>query len=175
MRVGNHLGERLLQGFLDFDPTVSKVVGAQQQGPPDQVVDLHGLALRRHLARKTQQVLDNLLGPLSLVDDDLELAARGLRHPRLLHQQIGEAQDGGQRIVDLVGNSGNQLADRSHLFRLHQLRLQQQFIGDIAHHHDDRVDVAQMVTHGAQVGRKVRRTVFPRHQRQLQVIDLQAE
>ena len=73
-----------------------------------------------NLAGKTQQVLDDLLGSLRLVNDDLELAARGFGHLRLLRQQIGEAQDGRQRIVDLVRDSRNQLTDCGHLFRLHQ-------------------------------------------------------
>ena len=56
-----------------------------------------------------------------------------------------------KRIVHLVRDAGNQLADRRHLLRVHQLRLQHGGIGDVGHHHHDAGDVALLVAHRTQI------------------------
>ena len=72
------------------------------------VIQLQRLSLRRHLPRKAEQVLHDLLGALRLLQNYAQVFARALGHFRIFHQQVGKSQNGRQRIVDLVGYAGNQ-------------------------------------------------------------------
>ena len=84
---------------------------------------------------KLQQILHNLLRPLRLLQNHAQVVARALRKVGILHQQVGETEDGGQRIVHLMRHAGNQLPYRRHFFGMDQFRSQDGGIGHVGHHH----------------------------------------
>ena len=86
----------------DLDPVAVEVIGAQLDSAAQDAVQLHGLALGRHLAGKAEQVLHDLLGALRFLQDDAKVFAGRFRHVGVFHQQVGKAENGRQRIVYLV-------------------------------------------------------------------------
>ena len=55
------------------------------------------------------------------------------RDVRVIEQQMGLAQDGGQRVVDLVGHAGGQLTDRRELLGVNELGLRALELLELAH------------------------------------------
>ena len=86
------------------------------------LVEAHELALRLVLAGEAEQAVHDLVAANGVPDDVVELVAllgvgaRGL-------EQLGEADDGGERVVKLVGDAGDKLADGGKFFALEQLGL----------------------------------------------------
>ena len=117
VRISDDLGQRLVEVLDHLDAVALEVVGAQLHGALQDGIQLHRLALRRHLAGKAEQILHDLLGALRLLQNHPQILARALRNFRILHQQVGKSQNGGERIVDFVGDAGDQLSDRRHLSR----------------------------------------------------------
>ena len=118
--IPHHLGQALIEVLDDLDAVAVEVVGAQLDGTAQDRIQLHGLALRRHLAGEAEQVLHDLLGTLRLLQDDAKVFAGSFGQVGIFHQQIGEAEDRRQRIVDFVGHAGNQLSDSRHFFGMDQ-------------------------------------------------------
>ena len=123
VRVSDHVGQFLIQFLHHLDPVALEVVGPQLHCPPQNSIQLHRLALRRHLPGETQQILHNLLGALRLLQNHPQIFARALRHLLVFHEQIGKTQNRGERIIHLVGDARDQLPDRRHFLRVHQLGL----------------------------------------------------
>ena len=101
------------------DAVAGEVVGAQLHGAPQDGVELHRTALRRHLAGKAEQVLHDLLGALRFLQNHAQVLAGGFRKFGILHQQIGKSENRGQRIIDFVGDAGDQLSDGRHFLGMH--------------------------------------------------------
>ena len=103
----------------DLDPLRPKLVGEQLDGALDDLGDRHLRSLRRALARERQEVADDPNTPLGGVDD-LSRAPdeRGLGHG--LAQQLRLSREHGQRVVQLVGDAGQQRAHGRHLLALQQ-------------------------------------------------------
>jgi len=55
----------------------------------------------------------------------------------LLEQELGKTRNRRQRVVQLVRDAGDELADRGELLALHELCFQRLLLGDILDHHDD--------------------------------------
>ena len=110
---------------------------------------MHRLTLRRHLPRKAKQILNDYARTLRLLQDHAQFFLRGFRNFFILEQQVGEAYDGSQRVIDFVCHAGNQLAKRGHFFGVHQFGVQVGRIGDVGHHDYNAVDVALLVAHRA--------------------------
>ena len=115
----------------------------------DHRVDVDARALARPLARMQQHVLHDRIGALAVLNHLVEIAADGpdqfvglvalglVQAARLdqrsaqfvdqLARQGGEIVDEIERVLDLVGDAGGELAERGELFRLDQpvLRLAQ--------------------------------------------------
>ena len=94
-------------------------------------------------------------------EDRLEAAADRLVERGALRQALGPAEDGGERVVQLVRDTGNRLAERRHFLRLQQLvidvaRLVVQLLAlaDVA---DERLH-AQAAVGGRRVGAAVSST-----------------
>src|SRR5437764_10330613 len=98
----------------NVDAMTVEIVRAQLDRASQDRVQLQSIPLWRHLARETEKVLHDLLGPLRLLQDHAQVLAGCLRQFRIFHQQVGKTQNGRQGIVDLVGDTGNQLAYSSH-------------------------------------------------------------
>jgi hypothetical protein len=67
--VTDDIGQSLIEMFDDFHSVTVEVVRTQLDGAAQDQVELHGIALRRHLAGKAEQVLHDLLGALRLLQD----------------------------------------------------------------------------------------------------------
>ena len=80
--VADHLRQSFLESLDDFDAVVGQIIGPQLQGTLHDPVELHRLTLLWHLARKTQQVLDDQFRALRLLDDDIEIALSLRRETR---------------------------------------------------------------------------------------------
>ena len=100
-----------------------ELIGLQLEDAADLIGQRARPSLRRVVAREQQQVLHDARRPGGLVGDDRESAADVRRHFRTLQQQVGLAEDRRQRIVDLVGDPGGQLADGGELLGVDQLGL----------------------------------------------------
>ena len=108
-----------------------ELVTAQGQGALDNFVQVHRLALRFFPAGKQQQIFDDSSGALGLFKNAPGFLGR-LGVERAAEQQLRIAHDPGERVVELMGDSGNQLAERGHFFGLHQFRLNHPFSGNVA-------------------------------------------
>ncbi len=91
-----------------------EVVRAKLDGAAQNLIELHGVALRRHLPGKAQQILHDLLGALRFLQDDAQIFARRLRNRGIFHQQVGKPENRSERIIHFVRDAGNQLPYRRH-------------------------------------------------------------
>ena len=107
----------------DLDVREPLLVGAQRQRLADDLVEVDHRARGLPLAGKRQQVADDARGALGFAEDDVDAAPR-CSVERLLGEPLGPAQDRRQRVVQLVRDAGNRLAERRHLFRLQQLLIE---------------------------------------------------
>jgi hypothetical protein len=73
VRIANDLGEIAMKVLHNLDAVTGKVVGAQLNGAAQDRVELQGAALRWHLTRETEKVLNDLLGTLGLLQDDVQV------------------------------------------------------------------------------------------------------
>ena len=76
-----------------------------------------------------------------------------------------------KRIVHLMRDSGDKLAQRRHFFGVHQLSLKAGRVSDVGHNNDDTIDMALLVPHGTQAYRKVACGAIPAKKRYLQIVD----
>ena len=135
------------QRFDDGDVRERLLVRAQRQRFADDLVHVDHRARGVALAREGQEVADDLGGALRLAEDGLE-AAPGLIVDRTLRQPLGPGEDGRERVVQLVRDAGDRLAERGELLGLQQLVievarlvLEPLALADVAHQRLD-VDAA---------------------------------
>ena len=166
-------GERqiVVVAFGQLHAVVREIVGPKLQRLLQDGIHPHRFALRRHLPRKAQKILNDHPRALRFLQDHAQFFLGLVGNRRILEQQIGETHNRGQRIVHLVRDAGNELAQRRHFFRVHQFGLQVGGIGDVRHHHDNAVDVALFVPHGAQADRKMPGRAVAAKNRNLQIVD----
>ena len=132
---------------------------------------MRGLALRRHLPREAQQVLHDHARALRLLQDHLQLFFGVVGDCGIFEQQIGKADDRGERIIHFMRDTGNELTQRRHFFRVHQFRLQAGGVGDVRHHHDHAIDFAFFVAHGAEADGKLPGRATAAEEWYLQIIE----
>ena len=152
MGVANHVRQALVEMLHNVNAVAVEIIGAQLDRAAQDRIQLERVALRRHLAGEAQQILHDLLGPLRLLQNHTQIFVRRLRQIRILHQKIGKAEDGRERIIDFMGDAGNQLANGGHLFGMHQFVAKNSRIGDIGEHDDDAGHDSLLVAHRAEVG-----------------------
>ena len=80
---------------------------------------------------------------------------------RLVEHELGAADDRLQRVVDLVRDAGNQLADRREPLAVHELVAQREVFGHVALDADEMRDAAGLVAdRGDRARRRKRRPVL---------------
>ena len=105
-----------------LDAGQAQLGGAQEERLLDDLGQRHRAARRRALAGEEQQPLDDLGHPVALGHDELDGAADlGGWVPR--EHELPVPDHHRERIVELVGDAGDELAHRGELGRLHQLGL----------------------------------------------------
>jgi hypothetical protein len=60
--IAINVGKSFVEVLDNIDAVAVEIVGSQLNGTADNLVQLHGVALRRHLAREAQQILDDGFG-----------------------------------------------------------------------------------------------------------------
>ena len=172
--ISDDRGQGLVEMFDHLNAVTDEVVRTQVDGALQDGVELKREALRRHLAGKAEQVLHDLLGALRFLENHSQIAAGAFGDLGVGQQEVGESEDGGEGIVDFVGDAGDQLSDGRHLFGVEQLGAQHGGVGDVAHDHYDAADPAVFADDGAQIDGELGADAVAAKQGQIEVIDLLA-
>ena len=90
------------------------------------------MAFRRPLAREVEQVGDDPPRAVGLLDEQLGVAPHVLGQALVGAQELAERDDRRERVVQLVRDAGDELADRLHLLGLEQFLLQAMLLGQVA-------------------------------------------
>src|SRR5208337_481460 len=170
--ISDDQGQGLVEAFDHLNAVADEIVRAQVHGALQDGVELHGLALRRHLAGKAEQVLHDLLGALRFLQNHAQIAAGAIGEFGVFHQEVGESEDGGEGIVDFVGDAGDQLSDGRHFLGVQQLGAQQGGVGDVGHDHHDAAHAAVFAADGAEIDGELGAAAVAANQGQIEVIDL---
>ncbi|OPZ59291.1 MAG: hypothetical protein BWY87_01078 [Deltaproteobacteria bacterium ADurb.Bin510] len=85
----------------------------------------------------------HVLGTAGRLEDVLLVAPQGARVAEHGQAHLGVADDGGQHVVEVVGDAAGQRADGLHLLGLHQLLLEFDLVGDVAAQSDEALDLAR--------------------------------
>ena len=120
MRVREDLRQARGERVDDDDVGDALLVGAQRQRLAHDLIEVDHRARALPLAREGQQLAHDLRGALGLVEDHIHAAPRAVVE-RARGQAFGPGEDGGQRVVELVRDARNGLAERGHLLGLQQL------------------------------------------------------
>ena len=126
MRVGEYLRKAGGERIDNRDVRDALIVRPQRERLADDVVQVDHGARGLTFASERQQVAHDSGGALRLAEDGLE-APPGLLvnlRGRPLRQPLGQGQDRRERVVQLVGDAGDRLAERGELFGLQQLVIQ---------------------------------------------------
>ena len=108
-----------------LDPVRHELVAEQDERGVEQRPERGGAALMLLLPREAQQVLARCSTARSASSRmTREGLAQGGRHVGHLGEEVREADDRGERVVEVVRDAGDELADGGHLFRLDELVLQ---------------------------------------------------
>ncbi len=125
---------------------------AEQPLQQDRQVGQH-LAEHQHLraqrlaARERQQLAHQAGGAVGVLLDVHDVLEGRIGRPVVGEQQIGEADDGGQHVVEVVRDAAGELADGLHLLALRELLLQRALLGDVEGIDDHRLLAAGALGH----------------------------
>ena len=144
-QVQNHLlnlftvdeHERQILGvvLVESDVRVHELILSERDGAADDVVDVEGRALGSRSANEREKVADDLGRPVRFRAHQLEVGDRLL--PRFaLEQQLGEPHDCLQRVVQLVGDPRDELADGREPLAVNQLLAHLCLVRDVPLHAD---------------------------------------
>ncbi len=93
-----------------------------------QHVDLYGL---RRVAIERKSAPGDFAKSHHFVEQEFSVAARFFIQRWMPSEKVGQIEDGLQRVVDLVGNTGGEAADCGHAFRLEESRFSKLSVCDI--------------------------------------------
>ena len=93
----------------------------QRQALLHQIAHLYDVFLRTGLPAVSQKILDDVLAPVNIIDDQLKALMVRIIARKPLQDHVGIEKDAGQRIVQFMRNACGKLADGGHLLRLGQL------------------------------------------------------
>ncbi len=126
--VGEDLRQPGRERVEDIDVGHPLFVRAQRERFARHLIDVDHRAGRIPLARERQQATDDAGGALGFAQDGLEPAPDGLVEHRALRQALGPGQDRGKRVVQLVRDAGDRLAQGGHFFGLQELVIEVAFL-----------------------------------------------
>ena len=118
-----------------------EIVAQQQEGRVEEGLQGGGPALVLLLAGEAQQILDDVRCPLGLLLDHRQRLPERRRYVGHLGQIVGEAHHRRERVIQVVRDAGNELADGGHLLRLDQLVLKPATLGLVIEEKDHRGSV----------------------------------
>ena len=120
--VGAQAAGRRIECDLELD-LLADEASQHRFDPRDDLVHLHDLRLEDLPPAEGQELLGQAGGPLGGVANAHDILA-DVRAGRLVERQVGEADDGRQDVVEVVGDAAGQPADRLELAGLEQLGLE---------------------------------------------------
>ena len=109
------LGREVLDHLDRADP---ELVGEEVERLVHELAEPHGTLLGRLLAGERQQVLHDLRGALGLRVDLAQPPLDALREVGRGREEVGEAGDDRERVVQLVGDARDEAAERRELLAL---------------------------------------------------------
>src|SRR6266852_6107214 len=130
--VADDAGKAGLRAEFHLDVIAAERMLVQLQSALYEAVDVERFLVRRRRARELEKILDDTSGAARLPMREFELALGWFIGPFPFAEQLGNAEDGGKRIVQLVGDAREHLSHGSQFFRLDELLLQTLEVGNIA-------------------------------------------
>ncbi len=121
MEVEHRTGQIRVQVLLDLDLAGPEVIRLELQGLLDNPVETQELFFRRVLAGEGEQVPHDPGHPLGFRGHGLEAPLSDFLGKSPSHEELAVAHDRGERVVDLVGHAGDELAQGGQLLRLEEL------------------------------------------------------
>src|SRR5579872_483192 len=128
-------------GKINCDAIGAQRMFVKLQAALDQFTQIEANLARLRRARKSQEALHDLSGAARLAVGNFELPPGGI-FARGIAQEFGDAEDRGERIIQLMGDAGNHLAHSGKPLVLNQLLLHAPGIGNVARRSDDAGDAA---------------------------------
>ena len=98
----------------------------------DHVGERQDFGAQRLAAREGKQLAHQIGGAIGVLLDVHDVGEGRIGRAVLGEQQIGEADDGGQHIVEVMRDAAGQLADRLHLLALRQLHFERLVLRRVA-------------------------------------------
>src|SRR5262245_17596661 len=109
---------------VERDRRVVEIAPPQLDDLADDLAEVDEGGRPRLLAAEARQIADDLAGPAALRLDERDLLERLRRQAAMPLEQLRGAEDRLQRVVQLVGDAGDQDADRREALLPHHLALQ---------------------------------------------------
>src|SRR3970040_1025675 len=134
-----------LQILEHADAAGLELVIEQQEGIFDHPVEVDFGELRARGAGEAEQVIDDLRSAEGLLDDLFNQLQPRVVAIHLLGQHLDVVGNHRQRGIDLVGHARSQQADGGQLFRLHQLLLEADALGDVIQDDQEAFHLAGLV------------------------------
>ena len=113
----------------------------------DQAVDLEDGRLERLAAAESEKLIGQGGGPAGGVANFLDLVSDLAFHRALGQEQIAVAENGGEKIIEIVRDAAGQLTERFHALGAADLRLQLLARGHV-HHRPDQAHRCARVRRG---------------------------
>ena len=95
----------------------------------EHLAELDDARPQRLPARESQQLPHQPGRAVGVLLDVHDVLEGRVGRPVAGEQQVGEADDGGQHVVEVVRDAAGELADRLHLLALRELRLERALLG----------------------------------------------
>ena len=132
----SEVGSEPQRRWLDVlaDQALQHLLGLGHDG-----VEVEHLRLDDLLAAEREQLLavSDAADSRRLAGSPASVGARRVPAGSASRQQVAVAEDGGQQVVEVVGDTAGQLADGFHLLRLQELGLDPAALGDVLHDDQD--------------------------------------
>ena len=113
--------------------------GEQHGDVGERLVELDHLRPKRLPPRERQELPHQAGGAVGVLLDVHDVLEGRIGRPVVGEEQVGEADDGGQHVVEVVRDAAGELADRLHLLALRELQLERPLLGRLQRVDDGRV------------------------------------
>ncbi len=134
--VAVNAGEVWVEVGFDTDLRGLELVLEEGDGVVKELVQVEAGELGSAGAREVEQAVDDLGGAEGLLRDLFEDGGEAFVVAHVLGQHLGVAGDDGERRVDLVRDASGEQADGGELFRLGELCLELDAVGDVVDQDD---------------------------------------
>ena len=114
-------------------------------------IEIDRFFLGRSGTGKFEKILNDARGAAGLATRDFKLALGGFGIGGAFAEQFRDAENGGERIVEFVGDPGEHLAHGGQFFGLDELLFEALEFGDVAARHDNAFDFAGFISERAEI------------------------